>query len=220
MNSNTLLLGGLSGLLAVALIWQNRSAATEHAAVSSELVKCSNDWKQAVFKLDEQGRLAYTLQTQLKLVQEEHLAVTNELPKVKASLISLQSNHVALTETSKTVSNQLFLQILELKDERGDFEQQLAQLKTALASTETELQQMSRQISNSVSQTAAVSNAWQRVEVEKARLESQLRDPVLLAAQLARNQEASKGKARAEVDPNAERLRIRLLPDGSVKQVP
>ena len=76
MNSSTLLLGSVCGILAVALVWQNRSAATAQETTVGELGKFSNDWKQAVFKLDEQSRLAYTLQTQLKRIQAEHLTVT------------------------------------------------------------------------------------------------------------------------------------------------
>ena len=201
MNSSTLLLGSVCGILAVALVWQNRSAATAQETTVGELGKFSNDWKQATFKLDEQSRLAYTLQTQLKRIQAEHLTVTNELPKLKASMLTLESNHVALADLSRSVSNRLHLEVLELKDERSDFQQRLLQLQTILGSKENEIQNVTRLASNAVAEATVAANAWKRAEGDKARLEAQFRDPVILSALLARSQEATKTKPRTEIQP-------------------
>ena len=55
---------------------------------------------------------------------------------------------------------------------------------------------------------------------ESPLLEGQLRDPVVLAAQLARHGEGNKARVRRDTERGTEKLRLELLPDGSVKQVP
>lgn len=220
MNPSTLALGGVCGLLIGALVLQNRSASSEQSALVNELTKVSNDWKQAVVKFDEQGRLAYTLQTQLKLVQEEHLLVTNELPKMKGAFAALESNHLAWVENTRAVSNQLRLEVLELTDERGDHHERMAQLKVRLLSTEAQLSGLSNEVQQALAKLNATSNALKLADTAKTQLEEQLRDPLVLSAQLARHGEANKERVRRETDAGTQKLRVELLPDGSVKQIP
>ncbi|MBL9168611.1 MAG: hypothetical protein JNN07_12780 [Verrucomicrobiales bacterium] len=220
MNPSTLALGGVCGLLIGALVLQNRSASSEQSALVNELTKVSNDWKQAVVKFDEQGRLAYTLQTQLKLVQEEHLLVTNELPKVKGAFAALESNHLAWVENARAVSNRLRLEVLELTDERGDHHERMTQLKGRLLSTEAQLSGLSNEVQQALAKLNATSNALKLTDTAKTQLEEQLRDPLVLSAQLARHGEANKERGRREADAGTQKLRVELLPDGSVKQIP
>lgn len=220
MNTPTLLLGGVAGILALALVWQNRSAATEQAQTTGELGKFSNDWKQAVFKLDEQSRLAYTLQTQLKLIQAEHLAATNELPKVKAALSLLQSNHLWSADQAHAVSNRLQLHLLELQDERIDSDQRLQQVQRRLQDLDQSLLQATSQLAQIAKQATTFSNSWKQSELAREQTEAQLRDPVVLAAQLARVAEEAKLRVRPGQERGSGRPRLELLSDGSVKQVP
>lgn len=220
MKTATLILGGVCGVLVGALFLQHRSASTENSALTSELAKASNDWKQAVFKLDEQGRLAYTLQTQLKLIQQDHLAVTNELPKVKAAFVALESNHLAWVENMRSVSNRLQLEVLELTDERGDHRERMAQLQSRLLSTENQLARLTNEVSQALGKLNAMSNALTVANAAKSQLEEQLRDPVILSSQLARHGEATKDRVRRDADKGSEKFRLELLPDGSVKQIP
>ena len=220
MKPATLLLGGVCGVLVGALFLQHRSASTENSALAGELANTSNEWKQAVFKLDEQGRLAYTLQTQLKLIQQEHLAVTNELPKVKAAFVALESNHLAWVEAMRSVSNRLQLEVLELTDERGDHRERMAQLQRRLLSTENQFAGLTNETAQALLKLNATSNALKAATTAKSQLEEQLRDPVVLSSQLARHGEVSKERVRRDADKGTEKFRLELLPDGSVKQVP
>jgi septal ring factor EnvC (AmiA/AmiB activator) len=220
MNSSTLILGGVCALLVGGLVVQHRSSTAEQTALTNELGKMSNDWKQAVFKLDEQGRLAYTLQTQLKLVQEEHLSVTNELPKVRSALSTLESNHVMLVDRALSVSNRLQFQVMELQDQQGDHRERMTQMQSKLLSAETQVAHLRETAKQVMAQLNAASNALTVADKTKAQLEGQLRDPVVLAAQLNRFGEASKERVRRDVERGTEKLRVELLPDGSVKQIP
>lgn len=220
MNTSTLLLSGVSGVLAIALVWQSRSAATDSDRAAGEIGKFSNDWKQAVFKLDEQSRLAYTLQTQLKLVQEEHLTATNELPKVRAAFSLLQSNHLSAVERAQGVSNRLQWEVLELQEEKVDTQQRLQQLQSRLQDLDQHLARATSQLAQSTRQVDTLSNAWRKAELGWQQAEGRLRDPVVLAAQMAQAQAEAKSRTRHGDERGSGPVRIELLPDGSVKQTP
>lgn len=220
MKPSIVALSGFCLVFSGVVVLQHRSASAEQRALVAELNRTSNDWKQAILKLDEQGRLTYTLQTQLKLLQEEHLPATNELPKLKAALANLQSLHEAGTKNARATSNRLQFQILELTDERADRQQRFIQMAQQLRSAESQFERLSNQITTLEVQLKGTTNVLLSVEKEKIALEHQLRDPSFLSAQLERHRAAAKKITSTKAELEQETGRVALLPDGSVKQIP
>ncbi|MBM3846220.1 MAG: hypothetical protein FJ405_08045, partial [Verrucomicrobia bacterium] len=174
MNPGTLVCGGLSVLLGV-VVWLQRSAANKDAeSAAAEILRASNDWSTAVLKLDEQSRLAFTLQTQLKILQEAHLAVTNELPTVKGALSLLNSNHAALNLAAQQASNQSRLMLLELIDEKRDALNRASQAAAAEGVAWRSALVFSNQAVAASGQMLELSNQFALVEQERRSLAAEL----------------------------------------------
>lgn len=203
-------------LLGAALAMKSRTASVEQSQASENYRKLSNDWHQAVFKLDEQSRLSYTLQTGLKILTQEHLAATNELSTLRSGLQLLQSNHVALLESSKAGSNQLRLKVLELEDERVDFRQRLTQAELGMREAGHSLAAAKQSLENAIREATARSNRIAQLEAANRTLEARWADPALLRAQWQIRENAAKADTNMAVKAG----RLALQPDGSVRVIP
>ncbi len=202
-------------ILGAALAMKSRTASVELSEAAVSYQKLSNDWHQAVFKLDEQSRLSYTLQTGLKILTQEHNAATNELPVLRAGVQVLQSNHVALLESSKVSSNRLRLQVLELEDEREDFRQHLAQASLSVKEVSNSLVVLNLSLERAGGEAVARSNRISQLEAASRNLESRWTDPAFLRAQLQLLGRVD----RTETNSTVKEGRLVLQPDGSVRLV-
>ncbi len=203
-------------LLGAALAMKSRTASVGLSEAADSYRKLSNDWHQAVFKLDEQSRLSYTLQTGLKILTQEHLAATNELSTLRSGLQLLQSNHVALLESSKAGSNQLRLKVLEMEDERVDIRQRLAQADLGMKEASQSVAAAKQSLENAIRESTARSNRMTQLEAANRSLEARWADPALLRAQWQFQEKAAKADTNSAVKAG----RLALQPDGSVRVIP
>lgn len=203
-------------LLGAALVLKFRTTSTESTQARESYHKLSNDWHHAVLKLDEQSRLSFTLQTGLKLLNQEHLAATNELSTLRSGVHLLQSNQVALLESCKTGSNQLRLKVLEFEDEQMDFRQRLAQADFAMRQATQSLATAKQSLEIVARGSTEQSNRIKQLEMANRSLEARWADPALLHAQWQIQEKA----AKTETNSSTKSGRLALQPDGSVRIVP
>ncbi len=203
-------------LLGAAFVLKSRTASVGLSEAAENYRKLSNDWHQAVFKLDEQSRLSYTLQTGLKILTQEHLAATNELSALRSGLRLLQSNHIALLESSMASSNQFRLKVLELEDEQADSRQRLAQADLGRREAIHSLAAVKQSLDKAIQERTSRSNRITQLEMAIRTLEARWADPALLRAQWQIQDKAAKADSNSAVKAG----RLALQPDGSVRVIP
>src|SRR5687768_1175873 len=124
MRLSTIILAIVSCALAIGLIAVHYNKSSQLDQMRAEFLRMSNQWDEARLKLDESGKLAEVLQTDLAARTETVTAFSNDLARVQAELGKVSLD---LAGTRAEVGKGQ-ARILQLEGERDDLAKRMEEL--------------------------------------------------------------------------------------------
>lgn len=178
--------------LAVTLFVTRQKAETQRQQDLSQIEYNSNQWLQAQAKLDEEKQVAVSLNRELDVQKKAYVdlsnVVTQTTAKLSATAATLEQTSAALKAAQETVAERE-AKIAELESQNSALDQRAADLTAALANLATQIDETRRKLAASEGDKAFLEKELKRLMVEKADLERQFNDLVVLRAQVAKLKE-------------------------------
>ncbi|MBI2924294.1 MAG: hypothetical protein HYY24_01165 [Verrucomicrobia bacterium] len=177
---SALALAGLVGLLWV----QHRRAASNEQGSTRQIEQLSNSLVQAAASLAEQETANRLLRTDLSTQTEDLTRVTSELAAVRESLAKVQEEALAAETRAQEESARQEKKIENLEAEKDDLTQRMMELNSSIMELEAKIGETERKLSTAEGERGFLLKELARLEAEKADLERQFNDLVVLRAQI------------------------------------
>ncbi len=173
--------------LGVALVMRHNKAVVQKEQDEARIMQLSNEWTQASAKLAAQVEVSAGLTNTLQTKSSELEKAAQQLGEVKASLQKSEAEAKATAQTVKEKEAELAkrdAKITELEGQNQLLDKQALDLKTAIGGLETKITETQRKLVNSEGEREFLLKELKRMQAEKAELERQFNDLVVLREQV------------------------------------
>lgn len=171
--------------LGIALLRTQKRAEEQRHIDEESILLHSNQWVQTRVKLDEQSKVNFSLETNLTDRLMELKSVSNKLIDVSGNLAKVEMDvKAAQEELAKRDAK-----IAELANLLDDKDKKLDDLRTSIASLEGQIAETEKRLTTSEGDKELLLKELKRLQVEKAELERQFNDLVLVREQFRKLKE-------------------------------
>lgn len=173
--------------LGVALIMRHNKAVVQKEQDEARIMQLSNEWTQASTKLAAQVEVSTVLTNNLQTKSSELEKTAQQLAETKASLQKSEAEAKATAAAVKEKEAELAkrdAKIAELEGQNQLLDKQAVELKTAIGGLEAKIAETQRKLANSEGEREFLLKELKRMQAEKAELERQFNDLVILRDQV------------------------------------
>jgi len=171
--------------LGLALFSSKKQAAELHKIDTEKIVTISNQLMVADASLSEQRQVNVLLTNDLTTSRAETVKLTNKITEVAAALVKTEEAlKVSMEESARREA-----QIKDLEKQNQDYEQRALDLSTAITNLNAQITDTKKRLAASEGDRAFLETELKRMMSEKAELERQFNDIVVLRAQVAKLRE-------------------------------
>lgn len=175
--------------LGAALLMRHKKA--QEQLVTDEVVKAdlTNQLEDVKVKLDEQERIAMSLQTNLSVTSEMLSSTSNNLTSVARNLAQAQAEAKAAAEAAKAEIDKREERIKELTAHGEDLGKRIQGLNVSIGNLNQLISETERKLEASEGDREFLLKELKRLQAEKADLERQFNDLDALRGQVAKLKE-------------------------------
>ena len=171
--------------LGIALLRTQKRAEEQRHMDEESILLHSNQWVQTRVKLDEQAKVNFSLETNLTDRLMELKSVSNKLIDVSGNLAKVEADvKAAQEELAKRDAK-----IAELANLLDDKDKKLDDLRTSITGLEGQIAETEKRLATSEGDKELLLKELKRLQVEKAELERQFNDLVLVREQFRKLKE-------------------------------
>jgi len=178
--------------LGFATIYTKRQATEQRKADTETILTLSNKWTDTTMKWEDQKQVSAELEGDLKKTRTAYSDLSNTLVQVTDSLertsASLKNTQTKLTATEAEVK-QRDARIAELESANQELDKRAADLSLSITNLTMQISETKRRLAASEGDKAFLEKELKRLMGEKAELERQFNDIVVLRAQVAKLKE-------------------------------
>lgn len=175
--------------LIVALVLNQKSAATRHDLDTSNLVSVSNELKNTNAKLEDANKANAELNKDLDARNETLAAMTNHLEKVSTTLAKTEDT---LKSTQEQMTREIAARdakINDLESQNQALDERSGELSAAITNLTSQIEDTQKKLAASEGDKAFLQKELERLMAEKAELERQFNDLKVLRAQVSKLKE-------------------------------
>jgi len=174
------ILAVLSILLGAGWLVRHKKALVQERSDQEQILQFSNQWSQASGDLSEQKKVNISLETNLMQRFEDISTLSNQVVAVTGVLAKTEAEKkAALEEITKRDTR-----ISELESQRDDLTRKMTDLNGSIATLETQISETERKLAAAEGDRAWLLTELKRLQEEKAQLEKQFNDLVVLREQV------------------------------------
>ena len=200
--------------LGVALFLTHKTATEEKQKDTGTISQLSNKWVDTDGKLSEQKQVSLTLEKDLEARKQQFSALTNQYTTVAGTLAKTEDS-LKQTENSLKATKEEVVQrdakIAQLEQQNRDLDQRALDLGGAITNLTSQIAVTQGKLARSEGDRAFLETELKRLMAEKAELERQFNDLVLVRAQVAKLRE------ELNVSRRLEWIRKGLFPSDEMK---
>ncbi len=171
--------------LGVGMLVEHQHANDKFKFLADDNVRFSNQWQEAVVKLDDVQKVAANLESSLNQRTESLAAASNELARTGADLAKVQTDF----KTAQADLEKQTARITELEGQRDDLTKKMEDLTASIKSLENQMEDTKKKLASAEGDRQVLSNELKRLQDEKAVLVAQFNDLAALRAQVAKLKE-------------------------------
>lgn len=168
-----------------ALVSVKKKSSQDQLEASDRISTLSNQWVATSAKLDEQKQVAMMLEKDLEKQKQQYGDLTNIYSQTAANLARTESS---LKATQKEVELR-DARIAELESANHELDQRALTLNTAITNLTAQIEDTKKRLAASEGDKVFLEEELKRLMAEKAELERQFNDLVVLRAQVAKLKE-------------------------------
>ena len=201
MKLTTIILSVVCLVLAAALVAVHYTKGSQLNATRAEYSRISNQWDSARTKLEESGKLAELLQTDLASRTTIMSALSNDLSKTQGELAKVNTDlTVAKAEAAQRETRivELDKHIAQLEAERDDVAKKMEELNTSIGTLETRIAETKKKLDLAEGDRTYLLAELKRMENEKSDMVAQFNSLAALRSQIAKLKEEAAIKQRLE----------------------
>jgi cell division protein FtsL len=178
--------------LAVTLFVTRQKAVEQRQQDAETIVYHSNKWVTTQENLDREVQVGTELNRLLDAQKRALADLTNNYTQTAASLARTESSlatTAAALKTAEELVAERNAKIAQLESQNAALDQQAVDLSTALTNLTTQIEETQRKLATSEGDKAFLEKELKRLLAEKAELERQFNDLVILRSQVAKLRE-------------------------------
>jgi len=178
--------------LAVTLLVTRQKAAEVHQQDVETILFHSNKWVTTQDNLDRQTQVGAELNRMLDAQKEAYAELTNSYTRTAGKLAQTESSladTIAALKSAEEIVAQRDAKIAELESQNAVLDQQALDLSAAITNLTSQIEETERKLAASEGDKAFLQKELKRLMAEKAELERQFNDLVVLRAQVAKLRE-------------------------------
>jgi chromosome segregation ATPase len=179
----------LAAGLGVALITRHNKAVEVKQDDELRISTLSNTVMETKQKLEDQERVAMTLETNLYVTKNDLGSISNNLIKTRADLEKTQREMVAAAEAAKAEIEKRDAQIAQLTSQTNALTIKMDDLTASIGNLGKLIQETERKLLAAEGDREFLLKELKRLQTEKAELEKQFNDLSVLRAQVAKLKE-------------------------------
>ena len=180
--------------LGVALFTTKKQATAEKKKDTEIIGSLSNKWVETSGKLDEQKQVNLALEKDVESRKQQFGALTNQYTEVATTLVKTEDS---LKATREEVARR-DTKIAELEQQNRDLDQRAVELSGAITNLNLQITDTQGKLARSEGNRVFLEQELKRLMAEKAELERQFNDLVLVRAQVAKLREELNVSRRLE----------------------
>jgi len=189
-----ILLAALCLGLGVALFTTRQHAADEKKKDADKISGLSKSWEETNSKLEEQKQVNLSLERDVESRKQQFAELTNQYTGVAGTLAKTEDS---LKATKEEVARR-DVKIAELEQQNRDLDQRALDLSGAITNLTSQIADTKGKLARSEGNRAFLEQELKRLMAEKAELERQFNDLVLVRAQVAKLREELNVSRRLE----------------------
>jgi len=170
--------------LGVGLIVRHQQATRAQELALAHILQLSNDVVETRSNLEKKQGDNLLMDKDLTARKSDLLSVSNNLAAVSASLARLQVEAKAAAETAAAELARRDAKIIELQGQNDDMTKKMGDLSLSLTNLETQIADTQRKLATSEGDREFLVQELRRLQAEKAELERQFNDLVILREQV------------------------------------
>lgn len=187
--------------LGVAIFATRKQAAEEKTKDTETIATLSNNWVDTRRQLEEQKQAGLNLEKDVESHKLQFSELTNQYTAVAGTLTKTEDSLKATTETLQATKEDVAkrdVKIAELEQQNRDLDQRALDLSGAITNLTTLISVAQGKLARSEGDRAFLEKELKRLMAEKAELERQFNDLVLVRAQVAKLREELNVSRRLE----------------------
>lgn len=199
MTIGLILLVALCLGLGVALLSTRKQATEEKQKDTEKITMLSNQWEQTEGKLQDQKQATLSLEKEVESRKQQYTDLTGKLTDLTGKLTDLTNRYTGIagtlvqTESSLKATKEEVAKrdakIAELENQNKELDQRALDLSGALTNLTAQIADTQGRLARSEGDKAFLEKELKRLMAEKAELERQFNDLVLVRAQVAKLRE-------------------------------
>ena len=194
MKLTTVILTVVSCALAAALVAVHYTKSSQLKASRADYAKANVLVDEARLKLEDSGKLAEVLQSQIAARTAATEALSNEVATAKADLAAANAQ---LAQSQARIA-QLDKQVAQLETERDDLSKRMTEVNTQIAALEGQIDDTKKKLSMAEGDRSYLLAELDRLQGQKAALVAQFNNLAELRTQIAKLKEEAAIKQRLE----------------------
>lgn len=172
--------------LGIGLIVRHNQAVHENTDAQAHITKLSNDVVQTQAKVDELSTVNQTLETNLVGRTHDLETASNNFINVSATLAKTQAEAKAAAEAAAAEMAKRDAKIADLQGQNDEMTKRMLDLNNSLGTLEKQISDTEKKLAASEGDREFLLRELKRLQVEKAALEKQFNDLVVLREQVNR----------------------------------